>query len=108
MVDGGCVDGWMVLPPMLSVISQLKGQLYEGVWVELPLFDGCFPKRGERITHHLQVLSLETHTGVCQTRYHTQIRVVCVLGSVRACEGVFVINTTPAMLQSDHHREAES
>lgn len=68
----------MVLPPMLSVISQLKGQLYEGVWVELPLFDGCFPKRGERITHHLQVLSLETHTQVSVKPDITQIRVVCV------------------------------
>lgn len=47
---------------MQSVVSQLHGQLNEGVWMQLPLLDGRFSKRGEGVAHDLKVLGLRWHT----------------------------------------------
>ena len=49
---------------MLSVVGQLHCQLNKGIRMQFPLFNGCFSKGGECITHKLQVLCLGNQTDV--------------------------------------------
>lgn len=43
---------------VLPKVGKLHRQLNENVWVQLPLFDGCFPKCREGVADQLQVLCL--------------------------------------------------